>query len=843
MKIRITLLCTTIFFCAIQANDSLISLRVGVYNFYPLSHTTPLISSDQTAPEEGVFIALLNRIANKENWHIDYVPGTLQECFEWLEDSKLDILVAAPYSNEAHKKYDFTKETVISTWAKIYVPSDKSVIQTILDFEGKYLGVVKDDPYNHDLRALIKGFNIRCHFVEFSHYDDIFKALENKWIDAGAVDRLFAVANEDEYAIQITPIILSPVQLRFAAPKNAYPEVLTTLDYNIGMLKDDPYSYYYTLINRMLADSDSWEFPRWIIWAGAAGIALLLIFVLTSIVLRRQIKKQTAELSQKNRELKNQIAMRSNAEEAMRQSHQLLRNMIASMRDGLIVITPSGDKVLSCNRAAADMLLYSHKELMLLAPPELHADKSFAEAFIESLHASVSERGFHTGEYRLRRKDGSWLPAEIVVTPIKDEHSHCKSWVIVIRDETLQEALRESELRLRQAQKMEAIGTLAGGIAHDFNNILMPIMGYSELLLKFIPDDHTNLKQYVNQILQAAQRARDLAMQILTFGRKSETQRKQLHLNLIIKEVLKLLRASFPTTIEIKSSIETDEDSVIIDPTEFHQVIMNLCTNAAHAMRTTGGVLEVILCEHKGPILGWSAGTELKEKEYIRLSVQDSGSGIDPAVLNRIFDPFFTTKGHSEGTGMGLAVVHGIVKSCDGAISVENRVGEGATFHVYLPKSPINIQNIKNGPVEKLRKGNAERILFIDDEQVIVDLAAEVLTELGYCVTATTNNQKALNLFRGNPRDFDLVITDQTMPGMTGGEIAKEVLLLRPDMPVILCTGFSETLSKEQAKAIGIAEYIMKPFEPTAIGKIVRDILDKKVAGKPSVSHNYEWSG
>jgi CheY-like chemotaxis protein len=381
-----------------------------------------------------------------------------------------------------------------------------------------------------------------------------------------------------------------------------------------------------------------------------------------------------------------------------------------------------------------------------------------------------------------------------------------------------------TQQQLLQTQKLEAIGTLAGGIAHDFNNILMAILGYTQLAMSEVPKDN-RAQDDLQQVFMAGKRAKDLVKQILTFSRHTKQEKKPLELRLLIKEVLKFLRASLPTTIEILEHIESDAGIVMADPTQMHQVLMNLCTNAGHAMREKRGVLEVGLMT-----IDLDAATAqhlgLGHGPYVDLMVSDTGHGMERAVMERIFHPFFTTKGPGEGTGLGLSVVHGIVKSHGGAITVDSEPGKGTTFHMYLPR--IEMGEVPEALASAPVPTGSERILLVDDEKTLVEMVKQMLEVLGYKVAGRTSSIEALEAFRCRPDKFDLVITDQTMPNMTGETLAMEILKIRPDMPIILCTGYIGLISEEKIKAIGIRELVMKPVVGDDIARIIRQVLDQK---------------
>lgn len=383
---------------------------------------------------------------------------------------------------------------------------------------------------------------------------------------------------------------------------------------------------------------------------------------------------------------------------------------------------------------------------------------------------------------------------------------------------------KKLEAHLQQAQKMEAIGTLAGGIAHDFNNILFPILGNTELLLLEIPEN-SPLRKNLDNILKSATRAKDLVSQILSFSRKSDEERKPLKIQPIIKETIKLLRSSLPSTIEILQKIDATVSPILGNPIQIHQVLMNLCTNAYHAMREKGGKIEIVLKEEY-----ISQQTHLLPNmppgNYVTLTVSDTGCGMSKDIIHQIFDPYFTTKSPREGTGLGLFVVWGIVKNHGGHISVYSEPNKGATFHIYFPALPKKSSTATIELSNKIIPTGTETILLIDDEQMIIEMEKELLEILGYHVTAFSNSAQALEHFRNHPHDYDLVITDMTMPIMTGLELSKEILRIRPEIPIILCTGFSELVSEEIVKSSGIREYIMKPVLTHKIAQLIRKILD-----------------
>jgi PAS domain S-box-containing protein len=443
------------------------------------------------------------------------------------------------------------------------------------------------------------------------------------------------------------------------------------------------------------------------------------------------------------------------------------------------------------------------------------------------------EASFDSVEYQVLGSDGRPIHMSIAGRPMRDATGAVVGYRGVARDITerlyTQAQLRQAqqEEQLRHAQKLEAIGTLAGGIAHDFNNILSAILGYTELTLHELSQ---NAKAWCNlqEVLMAGKRAKELVQQILTFSRKSEQERTSLRLHLVVKEVLKLLRASLPTTIRIVQDIAADTGYVLADPTQMHQVLMNLCANAEYAMRETGGVLKVCLDTVEVDAVIAAHHPRLRPGLHVRLTVQDTGAGIAPEILERIFEPFFTTKDVGQGSGMGLAVVHGIINSHNGAITVKSALGKGTTFEIYLPQVNATAAD-KVLPEEAIPPGKGS-ILFVDDEDILAVWGQEMLEHFGYDVVVRTDSIQALEAFRMAPHGFDLVITDQTMPYMTGDMLARELRDIRPDIPIILCTGFSYTIDAEQAQTQGIDAFLMKPLTARELGLAIQQVLTQQTA-------------
>ena len=510
------------------------------------------------------------------------------------------------------------------------------------------------------------------------------------------------------------------------------------------------------------------------------------------------------------------IAQRKEAEEGLRR----LASAIDQASE-TVVITDSIGNVQYVNPAFSEISGYSAKEVMGRNPRILKSGKHDA-FFYENMWKTLQRGDVWHGHLVNRKKDGSFFEEEATISPVRDNEDRITNYVAVKRDVSREVSL---EKQLRQAVKMEAIGTLAGGIAHDFNNILAAILGYGEMAREELPQDSQAAKDIV-QVIKAGNRAKHLVAQILAFSRQRELDFAPLNIQVILKEALKLLRSSLPVTIQMNEHIDANCRQVLADSTQIHQVVMNLCTNAKHAMAESGGTLTVSLTEVDLTGIGTSANSiQLDHGTYLELIITDTGCGMDELTQSKIFDPFFTTKELGKGTGLGLSVVHGIIRQHNGDIRVESTLGEGTAFHIYFPVIPKPVSIAPDTQVYDLPLGT-EQILLVDDEPNVVAMLTRMLKSLGYTPTPFTSSIKAMEAYKENPADFDLVLTDMTMPEMTGAVLAKEMLNIRPEQPIILCTGFSESMDEATTLSLGIKKFLLKPILKRQLAEIVREVLD-----------------
>ena len=544
-------------------------------------------------------------------------------------------------------------------------------------------------------------------------------------------------------------------------------------------------------------------------WAFVAVTALLLY-----IVLRGAVRKWEREQERKER-----------AEEKLRKlSHAVEQSPVS------VVITDTTGTIEYVNPRFTEVSGYSFEEAVGRNPRILKSGRQPPEVY-RQLWAQIAAGGTWSGELQNRRKNGQLFWERAVMSPILDATGRITHFLAVKEDITERRALEEQFL---QAQKMEAVGQLSGGIAHDFNNLLIAMAGHVSLAREQLAPGHA-VQSSLSGIETAIVRARGVVRRILTFSRQQPFERRAIKLAPVVDEVVNLLQVSVPATIHIRTHLAPDVPDVEADATQVHQILMNLGTNALHAMeKENQGTLDIRLESVLEDGQPKEDRRDLRSGRYARLSVGDTGCGMDEATLERIFEPFFTTKPPGVGTGLGLSVVRGIMKGHNGAVTVRSRPGEGTVFHLYFPaaKTPAGDTETR---VAEVPRGN-ERILYVDDEAALVELSRQILGRLGYQVTGYTTAERALEVFRSNPNDFDAMVSDCAMPRMTGFDLAEQILRIRPGFPVILASGYITPKDTERAKQLGIEQLILKPNTVEDLGRTLHEVLRaRRNPGEPTV--------
>ncbi|WDP92924.1 MAG: transporter substrate-binding domain-containing protein [Desulfobacter sp.] len=723
-----------------------------------------------------------------------------------VKHRKVDVLSAASPSVQRREYLNFTEPHIVLP-GLIFVREDQMGPVNLAELRGKKATVVSQYVWEDYLSR---------DYPEIRLYPGPGVAACLRMVSFGSVDAMVGDLATATYYLQKEGI----TNLRVAG-ESGYHSYLS-----FAVRNDWP--VLAAILGKALADIDPGEskavLDRWIRMEGHSFIGsrpfLILLAVviggtLLELVWNRSLQRVVRERTQ---ELRFELAGRKEAVAALAESEEKLRQITASARDGIIMMDSRG-RVSFWNRAAEKIFGYEAGEILgkdlhrVLAPEKYYSDfKNGFHRFREEGSGRLVGSNIQVSGLK---KDGKEFPIEVSLSSVKMKGQ----WygIGIVRDITArvqaESEKKEMEKKLQHSQKMEALGTLAGGIAHDFNNILSGIYGYSQLAEMHLKRPNEAMVDIKN-IVKGASRAAELVHQILTFSRRADPEKQPLSLFIVAKEVVKLIRSTIPATIEIREVINSTA-AIMADPTQMHQMIMNLCTNASHAMADSGGELTIALDE-----------VDAKGKKYLELKVADTGHGMDAVTLEKAFEPYFTTKPREKGTGLGLALVHAIVDEHGGELSVSSVPGEGTRFSIRFP-----VVEKKKTPRERLPESKqltgTESIMLVDDEESIRTFGEYILKKYGYSVMVFKDGEEAFKAFSRDPGGFDLVISDVTMPRMTGDELADKVMALRNDIPVILCTGYSEKMSKERAREKGLAGFIQKPFSASALCAVIREVLDR----------------
>ena len=779
------------------------NIRVGLFQ------NNPAVFQNENGEVQGVYADLVNEIARLENWNVDYVLDSWSDSLERLRNGDIDLMTSISYSLDRDRFLDFTHETVWSLWGIVFLPLDSSV-HGVGDLAGKTVAIVDREIVGINFLKLIQKFKVNCRVLSLPSYDDVFKAVSDGRADAGAVNNAFGAHNSNRYRLKSSSIVFSPINGFFAVPEGKGRDIVETIDRYMGEWKLDPDSIYYESMNNWVGhQSDSQPFiPIWFyVVLSIVVIVVMLLFVWTYL-LKGMVNLKTREL-QKSEERLRELFDQSpiglmlchldgsfvSANQAFAKHIGLDLDVVLSYRFWDVV--PDQHLVLEKQRWR-DLDRFGHCD-----PCDLELYHSDGSCIQVHRHAMIVERD---GERLI------WASTEDI-TKLK-------------RAESEREELSE---QLQQKQKMEAIGTLAGGIAHDFNNILSAIFGYAEQAMQDPLCDKT-ISDKLTSVLSAASRAKKLVQQILTYSRKGDDNRLPLELHSVVLDSCNLLLKTFPNSVQFDLDIDVNTGVIMADPNQIQQIVMNLCTNAYHALENQTGTIRVSLRSVHIDSENNIKYSDIASGDYASLRVSDTGMGISDDDASKIFDPFFTTKTQGKGTGLGLSVVHGIVQRHQGKIHSDSTPGEGTTFEVLFPlvlqKGQVCSDGIDVATVSDENLRGNEHILFVDDEVALVDLMNVTLESFGYQVTACHSAGVALGIFQEDPYCYDLVLTDQVMPGMTGDSLAQAILEVRNDIPIIICTGHSATLDEEKVLEIGAKKLLMKPMNSRFLLKNIRSILD-----------------
>ncbi|MEE9532564.1 MAG: transporter substrate-binding domain-containing protein [Syntrophobacteria bacterium] len=788
-------------------------LKVGVHD------NQPLVFVDADGQAKGFLIDILEYIGAKEGWRLEYISGSLTACLERLRRGEIDLVVGIEYSRERNEVYDFTYENIFSDWGVVYSQVDSDINQ-IVNLDNKKIAVVHDDIHYHNLRKLAEQLKLKSRFIEAYEYDAVLELIARKKVDAGVVNRLYGLEFETNYNVSRSPIIFSHTEVHFAVPKKKHRELIRAIDKHLAPLKSDKSSIYHQALDKWTPTKVKWQLPKWFVGILAAAGGLLLLFLVTGLILRAQVKAKTAELSFINQELLAEIAERKRVENVLR----LTQFSVDNAGDAAFWMGPDA-KFIYVNDTACSSLGYSRQELLSMTVPDI--DPNFPAAAWPEHWQEVRRRGSFIVESQHRTREGRVFPVEITVNYLEFEGKEYNC--VFARDITeRKEAEKEKErmqVQLRQAQKMEAVGTLAGGIAHDFNNLLQAVQGYAQLLLLRKDGDDDGQRE-LQQIVRAATRGAELTQQLLTFSRKIESELQPIDFNREVENVRLLLERTIPKMIEVKFRLAEDLKMVNADPGQIEQILMNLAVNAKDAMPDGGKLIvetaNVILDQDYCKI-----HRVANPGSYVQLTVTDTGHGIDKMTIEHIFEPFYTTKETGKGTGLGLATVYGIVKSHNGHIVCYSEPDEGTTFKIYLPTIDSTEEARKAEEHMTAPEGGSETILLVDDEEAIRSLGTQILAEFGYTVLTAADGESALQIYSKEQKKIDLVILDLIMPGMGGKLCLLELLKINLEAKVAIASGYSPDGPTREILKNGAKGFISKPYDLRQILKVVREVLDK----------------
>jgi len=792
------------------AKKHTVHVRIG--NAPPFMLTTGKI--------EGMAIDYLVYIFNRNGIKFKYIQGsevTWPQALNYIKQHEVvDMVPTAKITDERKKNMLFTDEYLFAPWV-IFTRTDADFLSSIDGLKGKTVSVEEGFVIHQKLQQYYPQINLKIASANTANITE--KPIKD--LSTGVVDAYIGNLIMTTYILQTKGY----TNIKVAAPtpfddhnqamaiRNDWPELVSIVNKTLATMTSEEHA---AIRNRWLTVKYEYGISKVDLLKWIVGISFFSLIIFMFILVW-------------NRKLKTEVIERKQAEASLKEKELHLRLSMNAAKAGSWIWNIETDEVVWDDRmqeifgfepGAYDGTYESWKNAV--HPDDVkEADRQTVDALEKGANYDFQYR------LNIESEKGRWRTVSaqaLVISNKNGERIRMAGFCIDITEQKKEESEKAKlESQLQQAQKMEAIGTLAGGIAHDFNNILGAIIGYTEMARDDSPKGSSIAKD-LDKVLEASDRATSLVKQILAFSRKGEAEYILLQPSRIVNKTITLLRPTLPATLEITQDIDTETGLIFADPTQMHQILMNLCANAFHAMEETGGRLDISLKEIDHCREDITHEPHIDTGTYIQLSVSDTGPGMTQEVKDKIFDPYFTTKGVGKGTGMGLSIIHGIVKSYGGFITCYSVLGEGTTFNVLLPVTSEEMlpdkEAIKQIPVGK------EKILFIDDEDILADMGKDMLERLGYYVTVRKSSLEALETFQNQPDQFDIVITDQTMPGITGADLARRMLQIRPDIPIILCTGYSSIISEEKAKSLGIKEFAMKPLSKNNIAVLIRKALD-----------------
>ncbi len=779
-----------------------LTVRVGLFPLEPLNFI------DQSGEATGLNPDLIREAFKDKSLNPVFVSGSWGECLERLEKEEIDLMTTVAISPERTRIMDFSEEPVLLVWGQVYQKHGAKV-NNILDLNGKTVAIMRKDQNGINFIQTLASFGGSCKIIELSSHEDVFRAVQSGEALGGVAPHHFGLRHCNRFGLTATSIQFSPFSVHFATRKGKNNHLLRILDEKIKNWKAGIDSFYYNRLNYWLGVShkDNPVIPNWVLALLFTLLAVTAMSLWGNKILKKLIERKTRELIAQEKDF---------------------RNLVESA-NSIIIRLDAEKRIKFINRFGLQLLKFSADELLGKHVLETILPKTQSDGV--NFQTVVDEVFLHPEDYVIVENenlcgDGTKVYVQWSNRAFYDENGNFLEMICIGNDITSRKKL---EMELLQTQKMEALGRLAGGIAHDFNNILFVISGSIDLA-KMRADKPDLLSKYLANIEAAAGRAKNLVKQILAFSRKEPSKKTLLGPAAEIKEAIKMLRPTLPSNIIIVENYAS-EKKILADPNQLHQVIMNLCTNSMHALNGESGILTITVDDspaRKGSEISISD----EKRAFVRIVVSDTGQGIAQKNLSMIFEPFFTTKDKHKGTGMGLAVVHGIVKEHGGEIMVTSEPGKGATFEILLPVAEQREVDTQIQADVEPQLAGCERIMLVDDETGILEVNAEILKNHGYQVNTFVKPLEALEAFEKLPEQYDLVITDMTMPEITGATLTQRILKARPGFPVMLITGYSDRIDSATAAEMGIAAFAYKPLTPNDLLKEIRKILDAREVKK-----------
>ena len=783
--------------------------RVGVYQ------NEPYVIIDSSGKVEGICVEVIEEIAAREGWLLEYDKGTWHECLEKIVNGKLDMLLAVAYLKEREETICFSREMLLITWAQIFAKKEAGIKST-LDLKGKIIAVEEDDIYNEGIRSKTTGFGLECEFIECPDYHEVFQKVKAGEADAGVVDRVFGKMYGKKSELVGTSVVLSPIEVRVAYRKGSLKEPRHTIDKYLGEMINDPESVLNRSIDKYIAFGERKK-ARYFFIRNVAYAIIGLSLVIISLVVVRKLHKSEAELSEKSSELEKENESRRQAEQLLGLTEERYRRLFEFSPNGIVILGQDGT-ILDANKAAAELAGMEWRASLSLNVEEIKPIEKYIPLLRDKFREIRIEKQLEPFEIEIIPVGGT--KARILsVQASSIDHEEDTMIQVIITDITQKKMLED---QMMQIQKMDAIGTLTGGIAHDFNNLLTGILGYSNMLkINHIDDEEVSSAAEI--IEKAAERASRLTTQLIGFAREGKHLVQTVDMHRVINDAMIVLERTIERNVRITGKPLADLPFVSGDPNQLEQVILNLFLNARDAMPAGGKILikteNVDLDEaYCSGIVGMAPG------KYLMIAVEDTGSGIPKDLQSRVFEPFFTTKEKGEGTGMGLAMVYGIVSNHGGNICVYSEEGMGATFKILLPVDESAHEDARTTETVIPFIGTGT-IMVVDDEEIVLSVAREMLEKLGYVVKPFRDCLKAIRYFKQNQDDIDLVIIDMIMPGIDGAEVFSKLKKINPEVKAILSSGFILDERAQKLLKEGMKGFLQKPFIVTQLSRIVAKAL------------------